>query len=77
MSGLFGGKPDTSAQEKQLEVQQKQVEQQEERQKAEIALEGKKLQAATRARSQAGRRMLLADREDAELGLSGGVDIYS
>ena len=75
MSAIFGSKPDTSAQEKQLELQQKQLEAQEKRQEEASAREGAALQAKYRARQMAGRRILLADREDAELGI--GTDITS
>ena len=72
MSGLFGGKPDTSAQEAQLELQRKQIEAQEARQNKEAAEEAMKLQAAMRARQRGGRRALLAStRDDSELGLGG------
>ena len=74
MGGLFS-KPDTSGQEKQLELQRQQIEAQEKRQQQQIAQEGAALQAKTRARQLAGRRMLLADRQDAELGI--GTDITS
>lgn len=74
MSSLFS-KPDTSGQEKQLELQRKQLESQEKRQQEKIAREGAALQAKTRARQLSGRRVLLADREDAELGI--GTDITS
>ena len=74
MSSLFS-KPDTSGQEKQLELQRKQIEAQEKRTQQEVAQQGAALQAKTRARQMAGHRMLLADREDAELGI--GTDITS
>ena len=69
MSSLFS-KPDTSAQERQLELQRKQLESQEKRQEAQIAREGAALQAKYRARRGAGMRSLLSeDREDSMLGL--------
>jgi len=74
MSSLFS-KPDTSAQEKQLKIQQEQIEAQEKRQEAEKAELGASLQAKARARQRGGRRMLLADREDAELGLPSQLGI--
>lgn len=74
MSAIFG-KPDTKAQEEQLRIQREQLESQEKRQQAQTAREGAALQAKTLARQRGGRRMLLADREDSELGL--GTDITS
>lgn len=75
MSGLFG-KPDTSGQEAQLKAQQEQLAAQEKRQQEQMAREGAALQAKTRARQLAGRRMLLSDtRADSELGI--GTDITS
>ena len=68
MSALFG-KPDTSAQEEQLRLQREQLDAQEKRQEAQTAREGAALQAKTLARQRGGRRMLLSDREDSELGL--------
>ena len=69
MGGLFS-KPDTSGQERQLELQRKQLEAQEKRQQESMAREGAALQAKTRARQLAGRRMLLSeDRQDSELGI--------
>lgn len=76
MSGIFGGKPDTSGQEKQLELQRQQLEAQEKRTQQELAQQGAALQAKTRARQMAGRRMLLStDRTDSELGI--GTDLIS
>ena len=69
MSSLFS-KPDTSAQERQLELQRQQIETQEKRQQEQMAQQGAEMSAAARARSGAGRRMLLSEREDAETGLS-------
>jgi len=74
MSGIFGGKPDTSGQEKQLELQRQQIEAQEKRQSAQEADIAKKTQASLRARQRAGSRMLLAeDRENATLGIGTNV----
>ena len=70
MSGLLGSKPDTSGQERQLELQRQQIDAQEKRQQQQMAQEGAALQAKTRARQLAGRRMLLSDdRQDSELGI--------
>ena len=55
MGGLFS-KPDTSGQEKQLELQRQQIEAQEKRQQQQLAQEGAALQAKTRARQLAGLR---------------------
>lgn len=68
MGGLFS-KPDTSAQERQLALQREQLAAQEKRQQEQMAQQGAEMSAAARARSQAGRRMLLSEREDAETGL--------
>ena len=74
MSGIFGGKPDTSGQEKQLEMQREQITAQEKRQQAQQAEEAKKLQASLRARQRAGARSLLStEREDATLGIGTNV----
>jgi len=69
MSGMFS-KPDTSAQERQLELQRKQIEQQEKRMQEQTAREGAALQAKYRARRGAGIKSLLSeDREDSMLGV--------
>ena len=69
MSGIFGG-PDTSGQEKQLELQRKQIEAQEKRQNEQKAEEAKRMQPQLRARGRGGSRSLLSEeREDATLGL--------
>ena len=74
MSGIFGGKPDTSGQEKQLEMQRQQIEAQEKRQAAQKAEEAQRMQASLRARQRAGQRSLLSEeREDATLGIGTNV----
>ena len=69
MSALFG-KPDTSAQERQLKIQQDQLAAQEKRQEEQMAREGAALQAKVRARQRGGIRALLSeDRQDSMLGV--------
>jgi hypothetical protein len=69
MGGLFSS-PDTSGQEKQLELQRKQIEAQEKRTQEASAREGAALQAKYRARRGAGMRSLLSEeREDSMLGI--------
>jgi len=69
MSGIFGG-PDTSGQEKQLELQRQQIEAQEKRQAEQKAEEAKRMQAQLRARGRGGSRSLLSEeREDSTLGI--------
>lgn len=69
MSGIFGG-PDTSGQERQLELQRQQIEAQEKRQQAQMTEEAKKMQAQLRARRAGGSRSLLSEeRENATLGV--------
>lgn len=69
MGGLFS-KPDTSAQERQLEIQRKQIEAQEKRQQQQEADQAMKMQASLRARSRAGSRSLLSEeRENSTLGI--------
>jgi len=73
MSGLFGGKPDTSGQEEQLRLQREQIEAQEKRQAAKDADLAKRQQAELRARQRAGQRSLMyAGRFDEEDGTLGG-----
>ena len=73
MSGIFGG-PDTSGQEKQLELQRQQIEAQEKRQAEQKAEEAKRMQAQLRARGRGGSRSLLSEeREDSTLGIGTNV----
>ena len=76
MSGIFGGKPDTSGQEEQLRLQREQIEAQEKRQAAKDADLAKKQQAALRARQRAGQRSLMyAGRYDEDSTLGGGTSV--
>ena len=73
MSGIFGGKPDTSGQEEQLRLQREQIEAQEKRQQAQAAEQAQKAQATLRARQRAGQRSLMyAGRYDEEGSTLGG-----
>jgi F0F1-type ATP synthase membrane subunit b/b' len=70
MSGIFGGKPDTSGQEEQLRLQREQIAAQEKRTATKEAEQAKQLQASLRSRQRAGQRALLStEREDAILGV--------
>ena len=76
MSGLFGGKPDTSGQEEQLRLQREQIEAQEKRQQAQAAEQAQKAQASLRARQRAGQRSLMyAGRFDEDSTLGGGTSV--
>ena len=73
MSFLLG-KPDTSGQERQLELQRQQIEAQEKRQNEQKAEEAKRMQAQLRARGRGGSRSLLSEeREDSTLGIGTNV----
>lgn len=70
IGGLLGvKKPDTSVQERQIEEQRQQIEEDRAIAQAETRDEAEKRAARLAARMKGGKRMLLADRDDAETGV--------
>lgn len=70
VGSLLGIKaPDTSAQERQIEEQRKQIEEDRAIAQAETRDEAEKRAARLAARMKGGKRMLLAERDDAEMGV--------
>lgn len=71
IGGLFGAKkPDTSAQERQIEEQRKQIAEDKKTAEAETREEAEKRSARRIAALRGGKRMLLSEaREDPELGI--------
>ena len=77
MSGLLGGKPDTSGQEEQLRLQREQIEKQEARDSKKKADEAQRMQASLRARQRGGQRALMYSGrfDDDESTLGGGTSV--
>jgi hypothetical protein len=70
VGSLFGIKaPDTSAQEAQIAEQRRQIEEDRALAQAETRDEAEKRAARLAARMKGGKRMLLAERDDAEMGV--------